>query len=145
MNFTSFRQEKFRKQRRIVPRECPAARRYVNSRNVPVRMLWMASKTIYREAMPVYFHTKSFRVLEVESLLSFLRIIGPHHRQHIAKITLDLRRIDNAKVFKRIAQCPSLEHLSVVTQPYRYRRMDLMRRSAIWSLLKIRNLKSVHF
>lgn len=134
-----------------VPEEeknCPAGESCcakIYNRNVPVRMLWMASKQIYQEAMPIYFRTKSFRFLEVESLLSFLRIIGPHHRQHIAKITLYLRLIDNAKVFKRIAQCPSLEHLSVVTQPYTYRRMDLMRRPAIRSLLKIRNLKSVHF
>lgn len=117
----------------------------VYNRNVPVRMLWMTSKTLYKEAMPIYFRTKNFRFLEAESLLSFLRIIGPHHRQHITKITLYIRQIDNAKVFKRIAQCPSLEHLSLITHQYKYTRVELMRRPAIRSLLQIRNLKSVHF
>lgn len=117
----------------------------IYNRNVPVRMLWMASKTLYQEAMPVYFRTKNFQFLEAEHLLAFLQFVGPYHRQHITKITLYLRHIDNAKVFKRIAQCPSLERLSVVTQPFRYTRMELMRRPAIQSLLKIRNLKSVHF
>lgn len=95
--------------------------------------------------MPVYFRTKNFRFLEAEHFLAFLQIIGPYHRQHLTKITLYLRHIDNAKVFKRIAQRPSLERLSIVTQPFRYTRTELMRRPAIRSLLKIRNLKSVHF
>lgn len=129
-------------------KNCPAGESCgakIYNRNVPVRMLWMASKTLYQEAMPIYFRIKDFRFLEAESLLSFLQLIGPHHRQHITKITLYLRQVDNAKVFKRIAQCPSLQHLSLVTQPYRYSREELMRRPAIRSPLQIRNLKSVHF
>ncbi|MCJ1428134.1 hypothetical protein MMC29_006042 [Sticta canariensis] len=129
-------------------KNCPAgesccAKRY--NRNVPVRMLWMASKTLYQEAMPTYFRTKNFRFPDPEHLLAFLRVIGPHHRQYITQITLYLRVIDNAKVFKRIAQCPSLEHLSLVIQPFRHDRVELMRRPAIRSLLTIRNLKSVQF
>lgn len=127
---------------------CPAGESCcakVYNRNVPVRMLWMASKTVYQEAMPTYFRTKNFRFLDAERLLAFLRVIGPHHRQYITQITLYLRVIDNAKVFKRIAQCPSLEHLSLVIQPSRHNRVELMRRPAIRSLLTIRNLKSVQF
>lgn len=122
-----------------------SCRAKIYNRNVPIRMLWMASKTLYHEAMPVYFWTKNFRFLDADYLLAFLRTIGPYHRQYITQITLYLRQIDNANVFKQIAQCSSLEHLSLVIKPYRYQRTELMRRPAIRSLLKIRNLKSVHF
>lgn len=107
----------------------------------------MASKTLYQEVIPLYFRIKNIRFLEAEELSSFwffLQIIGPHHRQHNTKTTFYLRLPDNAKVFKQIARCPSLEHLSVVIQSYRNPRMELTSSPAIRNLLEFRNFKSVH-
>lgn len=56
---------------------------------VPVRQLWILSKDIYHEAMPLYLQTTECRLNSFETLGQFLRVIGPYHRQHMISVILN--------------------------------------------------------
>lgn len=95
-------------------RDCPIR---THNRNVPVRLLWTVSKTLYREAMPIYFQSKTFKFFSRQSLGHFLKCIGAYHRQHIK--SLDLGPISGLlesgtgkkaiEIFATLRDCPNLE------------------------------------
>lgn len=96
---------------------------------VPVRQLWALSKDLYHEAMPLYFQTTEFRFNSFESLGQFLNVIGPYHRQHVTRVSLDTCLSDSSvdgenyfkdtetdaglKALKLLRNCPALRHMKI--------------------------------
>ncbi|MCJ1456063.1 hypothetical protein MMC28_006420 [Mycoblastus sanguinarius] len=102
---------------------CPSEERCVFrtfNEGIPVRMLWTVSKAIYQEAMPLYFRTKKFIFTSLTSLIHFLSIIGPYHRQYITNVALEtpndfLCEEDSirSKAFTLLCKCPALTSLRI--------------------------------
>lgn len=124
---------------------------------VPVRQLWTLSKTLYHEAMPLYFQTTEFRFNSFNSLGQFLNVIGPYHRQHVTSVILNNCYFDSSednenclldheihsglKALKLLRSCPVLRHVKI-TIPASVSHMA--ETSALFrAILKIRDLKSL--
>lgn len=81
--------------------------------DVPVRMLFVLSKAIYAEAMPLYYRTKTFHFFHCR-VASFLAKIGPDQRQHITKIAFNLKPYNARVEIPALLDCPSLRELTIV-------------------------------
>ena len=81
--------------------------------DVPVRMLFMASRAVYEEAMPLYFQTKTFQFFYT-GLSSILSTIGPRHHQHISKIVFVYGSVKTSEDFPLLKDCPALKELTIL-------------------------------
>ena len=81
--------------------------------DIPVRMLFMLSKAIYAEAMPLYYRTKTFRFYHCR-VASFLAKIGPDQRQHVTKVAFNLKPYNARVEIPALLGCPSLRELTIV-------------------------------
>ncbi|KAL8848700.1 MAG: hypothetical protein Q9221_006310 [Calogaya cf. arnoldii] len=90
----------------------------VNNR-VHLGNLWVTSKTIYNEAMPIYFSTHYFQFASIESLGHFLTTIPYYHRQHITKLRLNYNKraetnnFDIQQAGRLLSECPNLSELAI--------------------------------
>ncbi|KAL9002919.1 MAG: hypothetical protein Q9188_004174 [Gyalolechia gomerana] len=87
--------------------------------DVPLQMLWVSCKTVYYEAMPIFFSTRKFKFENIERLGEFLTTIGPYHRQHLTSIGFHYEKagtteaFDVNEAFRLLGECPNLKRLSI--------------------------------
>ncbi|CAF9922756.1 MAG: hypothetical protein HETSPECPRED_005141 [Heterodermia speciosa] len=128
------------KKRDVLGGECPAGDRCpiaVYNDYVPVRELILASKLIYREAMPIYYRTKTFTFKWIQNLWRFLRIIGPAQRSYVAHICFNLRGTRARHGYRLLADCPRLQSLEIVLGDFDPSQDNLE------PLYRVRGLKSI--
>lgn len=77
----------------------PVCRLGVVNKGVHLGNLWIASKTIYHEAMPIYFSTHYFQFASIETLGDFLTTIPHYHRQHITKLRFNYSKTSKTNNF----------------------------------------------
>ncbi|KAI4186559.1 MAG: hypothetical protein L6R41_003407 [Letrouitia leprolyta] len=96
----------------------PCSSGYVNNR-IPLQKLWVASKLVYHEAMPLFFQTRNFKLGNIEPLGAFLVTIGPYHRQYITSISFryekdrDTGAFEVQQAFRLLGECPNLTQLTL--------------------------------
>lgn len=91
----------------------PVCRLLVVNQGVPVRKLFLVSKFVYQETMPLYFRAKHFQFSSPRSLAKFLDIIGIYQRQHITTITLPLNESFVKQASTKLYQYPALANLAL--------------------------------
>ncbi|KAL8664025.1 MAG: hypothetical protein Q9168_007989 [Polycauliona sp. 1 TL-2023] len=107
----------------VVPGECASGGRVCRhgtvNQGVQPGNLWIASKTIYYEAMPVYFGS-CLQFSSIENLGKFFITIPNYYRQYITKVnlcftkttkTIRSTKIDHFAVgqaFRLLSECPNL-------------------------------------
>ncbi|KAL8706262.1 MAG: hypothetical protein Q9225_007975 [Loekoesia sp. 1 TL-2023] len=115
--------------------------------DIPIQRLWMASKTIYYEAMPLFFSTRIFDFETTERLGQFLVTIGSYHRQHITAIAFTYEKAASTHVFevheafRLLGDCPNLAKLFIHINSHHIWKKHAM--SGFKSLLKIRGIKEL--
>lgn len=114
---------------------------------VPIQRLWMASKTIYYEAMPLFFSTRIFNFENIERLGQFLVTIGSYHRQHITAVAFTYEKAASTDVFevheafRLLGECPNLAKLFIHMHSHHIWKKHAMPGSK--TLLKIRGIKKL--
>ena len=97
----------------------PACLHGITNGNVNLGNLWAASKTIYHEAMPIYFSRHHFQFPTLERLGKFLITISYYQRQYITKLSFVYRwkrSVPNFHVqesLRLLLQCPNLIELGI--------------------------------
>lgn len=92
---------------------------------VPVRALFLVSKIVHNESMPLYYRTKSFGFKGLNRMARFLDTIGALQRSFITNVSFvyneDARecsstwRVERNAVtaFRALAECPALHTLHI--------------------------------
>ena len=118
---------------------------------VPVRTIFLVSRAIYEEAMPLYFQMKTFEFLHT-GMYNTLGIMGPQERQHVSKIVFVYDSVKTSEDFPLLRDCPSLKELTVMirrpleiyTKKYTEEEdTDLMRQPGLRTLLKVRGIQTL--
>lgn len=118
--------------------------------NIPVGELLLVSKTIYNEAMPVYFETKEFKFMGFGHMGLFLQSIGPRQRKFITHICIvdqghNAHDVPNGKptshIYKLLLECTSLRRLKVMQDHLSYYK-DLNTSTKHFEALEDRLLKA---
>ncbi|KAI4108630.1 MAG: hypothetical protein LQ339_002146 [Xanthoria mediterranea] len=118
----------------------------VNNR-VHMGNLWVTSKEIYHEAMPIFFSTHYFQFASLETLGHFLSTIPHYHRQHITKLRFDYLKTSKTKSFdiqqtlRLLSECPNLVELAIGFSADNLFRSD--RHIGPKTLLQVRGIESV--
>ena len=130
----------------------PACRLGIVNEYLHLGNLWITSKTIYREAMPVYFSTHDFHFSCIGDLFKFLTTIPYYHRQHITKLGFDYTngcripksaRVDNFDIhqaFRLLSDCPNLIELGICLSGFEIYRI-LQTQWGLKTLLKLRGIE----
>lgn len=135
---------------------CPAGKMCPNNiynANIPVGGIILASKTVYSEAMPMYFKTKDFVFWTSRSMADFINRAGPFQRDYITSLAFGIDyhndAVDILEVCQLAAQCISLCKLSfmaykVYVNPPRVRIINKITESTLLKILSLpRNTASV--
>jgi hypothetical protein len=100
---------------------CPAGNLCPNNifnANIPVGEIILASKTVYSEAMPMYFRTKDFIFWTSRSMSGFINRAGPFQRDYITSLAFGMDYyndvIDTLEICRLAVQCTSLRKLSIM-------------------------------
>lgn len=118
----------------------------VNNR-VHIGNLWVTSKEIYHEAMPIFFSTHCFQFGSLETLGHFLTTIPHYHRQYITKLRFDYFKTSKTKSFdvqqtiRLLSECPNLVELAMGLSADNLFRSD--RNIGPKTLLQIRGIESL--
>ncbi|KAI4222672.1 MAG: hypothetical protein L6R36_005980 [Xanthoria steineri] len=118
----------------------------VNNR-VHMGNLWVTSKEIYHEAMPIFFSTHYFQFASLETLGHFLTTIPYYHRQYITKLrfnylkTSKTKSFDIQQTFRLLSECPNLVELVVGVSCDNLFRSD--RNIGPKTLLQVRGMETV--
>ncbi|KAL8999993.1 MAG: hypothetical protein Q9169_001238 [Polycauliona sp. 2 TL-2023] len=100
----------------------PILHRSIGNKGVNLGNLWITSKTIYMEAMPLYFSTHEFHFSSINTLARFLTTIPYHHRQHITKLAFHYNKTghidihDVQQAFILLSECPNLTSLRILIE-----------------------------
>lgn len=99
--------------------------------NVPVGKLIMASKSVYNEAMPIYFGRKEFKCLNIAYMQRFLTYLGPIQRNYITHISFDRSLYDGYSweqgvhtTFQLLSRCTRLRRLEISQEELYYHATD---------------------
>lgn len=135
---------------------CPAGRLCPNNiynANIPVSEIILASKTVYSEAMPMYFRTKDFLFWTSRSMADSINRAGPSQRDYITSVAFGIDyhidAVDPLEICQLAAQCTSLRKLSfmaykVYVNPPRVRNVNKITESTLLKTLSLlRNIASV--
>ncbi|KAI4116884.1 MAG: hypothetical protein LQ345_002770 [Seirophora villosa] len=123
---------------------CPVA--CINN-GEPLHNVFMTCKTVYHEAMPLYFSKRDFHFEKLEHLGRFLANIGPYHRQHLTSIIFDYEKIGTTPIFhiheafRLLGDCPNLRKLVIKIASHHIARKATL--PALATLAKIRGLEKV--
>ncbi|KAL9025396.1 MAG: hypothetical protein Q9196_005770 [Gyalolechia fulgens] len=115
---------------------------------VPLQKLWLSCKTVYYEAMPIFFSTRKFEFDNIEHLGQFLATIGPYHRQHLTSIAFDYEKsgsteaFDVHEAFRLLGECPNLKRLSIHL-PSHYIGRKKASLAGLSTLLRIRGIENL--
>ncbi|KAL8975784.1 MAG: hypothetical protein Q9205_008079 [Flavoplaca limonia] len=130
----------------------PACRLGIVNEYVHLGNLWITSKAIYREAMPIYFGTHDFHFFCIGDLFKFLTTIPYYHRQHITKLSFvytngcripKSARIDNFDIhqaFRLLSECPNLIELGICLSGFKTNRI-FQSKWGLKTLLKLRGIE----
>lgn len=123
---------------------CPAGMRCrfkpING-NVPVRMLLLASKTIYREAMPIYFRTANLYFARATSFFRFFDIIGKYQLQYVRRVTIGIKNVPTKRLFNKLFECPALDTLTLTVPCSYFTSSNVTTNPGMKHLLKLRGLR----
>lgn len=116
-----------------------------------VCQLFLTSRSIYQEAMPLYFSLNRFHFSNLHVLLVVLSSLKPNCRRQIARISFAYQGPSPAKAFKVLSTCVGLRDLIIRLTgftPNLIRLEDelprrLMKMGGISQLLKIRGIKKL--
>ena len=86
--------------------------------------IFSASKTIYRETVPLYFGCNEFDFYSLDYMDQFLGKIGAEYRWQIASITVDYDGKAPAKAVKRLTECVGLRRLTLNITTHSFGRID---------------------
>jgi len=102
-------------------RLCPAGNMCPNNiynANIPVGEIILASKTVYSEAMPIYFRNKDFMFWNSRNMSVFINRAGPFQRDYITSLAFSMECyhevIDALEISRIAVQCTSLRKLSIM-------------------------------
>ncbi|KAL8889599.1 MAG: hypothetical protein Q9215_003159 [Flavoplaca cf. flavocitrina] len=130
----------------------PACRLGIVNEYVHLGNLWITSKAIYHEAMPIYFSTHDFHFSCIGDLFKFLTTIPYYHRQHITKLSFvytngcripKSARIDNFDIhqaFRLLSECPNLIELGICLSGFETNRI-FQSQWGLKTLLKLRGIE----
>ncbi|KAI4268997.1 MAG: hypothetical protein LQ337_007532 [Flavoplaca oasis] len=116
--------------------------------------IWITSKAIYCEAMPIYFGTHDFHFSCIGNLFKFLTNIPYYHRQHITKLSFvhtnggripKTARIDNFDIhqaFRLLSDCPNLIELGICLSGFEAHRI-FQSQWGLKTLLKLRGIETL--
>ncbi|KAL8798508.1 MAG: hypothetical protein Q9200_007758 [Gallowayella weberi] len=121
----------------------------VDKRDAAPENLWLVSKQLYNEAMPIYFNTHQFCFSNLGTLSTFIATSGPLARQHIANLCFYWEASDSIstfnvhQTFRLLSECPNLKRLTLNIPPShlipsQYRSLPGQR-----TALRIRGLKDI--
>ena len=110
--------------------------------------IFSASKTIYRETVPLYFGCNHFDFVDLDRMEQFLNQVGAEYRWQIASISVRYYGKAPARAVKRLRECVGLRVLRLDITSYSFGRGDpntphetpLL---AMKDLLRIRGLDSI--
>lgn len=127
---------------------CPAGDGCPNrvyNEHIPVRAIILVSKTIYAEAMPMYYGSKQFRFKNVSTLQMFLQVIGPRQASYIQHISFTYWGIGASQAFSRLGKCISLRTLNIIIVVTKEEFVkDLMKKVGVSALLRsVRGVETV--
>lgn len=120
--------------------------------DLSVRRLWAVSKTIYYEAIPVFFRYNDFDFETLDLVLQFLSQIGPTSRRNISSMSFNYTGKAPAKAIRLLKECVGLRSLAIrishdITSVIPFRAFsytyDLMRVWGMKDLLKIRGIETL--
>ena len=84
--------------------------------------IFSASKTVYRETVPLYFGCNQFEFCSLDRMEQFLNKIGAECRWQIASITVEYWGRAPARAVKRLAECVGLRVLMLKIGLYSFGR-----------------------
>ena len=127
---------------------CPSGDRCPNrvyNEYISVRAIILVSKTVYAEAMPLYYRSKHFRFHNVSRLQNFLQTIGPGQASYIQHISFAYLGIGASQAFSRLGKCVSLRTLNIIIVETRDEPVEnLMKKIGVSALLRsVRGVETV--
>ncbi|KAL8822865.1 MAG: hypothetical protein Q9191_006407, partial [Dirinaria sp. TL-2023a] len=127
---------------------CPAGDRCPNrvyNGHIPVRAIILVSKTVYAEAMPLYYRSRHFRFSNVSRLQNFLQVIGPRQASHIQHLSFTYSGIGASQAFSRLGMCISLKTLNIIiVETVEEQVDDLVKKVGVSALLgSVRGVETV--
>lgn len=141
--------------------KCPAGSacpHRVFYKHVPVRALFLVSKTICNESVPMYYRSKDFFFHNLHTMTRFLGCIGAWQRSFVTQISfiyrgrLDINSYGNegdaVEAFRALTDCPALRTLRIGSHceslPFnKDRKCSLMSALDLDELLRVRGLMTV--
>ena len=110
--------------------------------------IFSASKTIYRETVPLYFGCNEFDFKSLDYMEQFLSKVGAECRWQIASITINYKGKAPAKAVKRLTECVGLRRLTLHINTHSFGRVDPrtpneVRLIGMSDLLRIRGLDRI--
>ena len=79
----------------------------------PVCQIFLVSKAVYREAVPIYFGCNLFKFHNLDNFYAFARWIGPDPRWQLRKIAVDYDGNAPARAVKFMVECVGLRELEI--------------------------------
>ncbi|KAL8809482.1 MAG: hypothetical protein Q9223_007922, partial [Gallowayella weberi] len=95
----------------------------VDKRDAAPENLWLVSKQLYNEAMPIYFNTHQFCFSNLGTLSTFIATSGPLARQHLANLCFywetssSISTFNVHQTFRLLSECPNLKRLTLNIPP----------------------------
>lgn len=117
--------------------------------DISVLKLLAVSKTIFYEAVPVFFRYNTFRFDGLARLSTFLNCIGPIARRNVTSVSIGYAGKAPARAMKLLKGCIGLRELTIelslnslglMPHPAHF---DLMRMHGLTDLLKIRGIEKL--
>lgn len=109
--------------------------------------LFQASRTLYRETIPIYFGHNTFKVDSFEGLTGFLTSIGPDYRRNIHSLDLTYSGKAPAKAMKLLTECIGLRSLRLCltygTLEHVRRACQLSKMNGAKDLFRLRGIEQV--
>ena len=79
----------------------------------PVCQIFLVSKGVYREAVPIYFGSNLFKFHNLDNFHAFARWIGPDPRWQLRKVAVDYDGNAPARAVKFMVECVGLRELEI--------------------------------
>ncbi|KAG7007181.1 hypothetical protein G7Y79_00011g030790 [Physcia stellaris] len=84
----------------------------------PLLRVFLTSKTIYRETVPIYFGINLFKFDWLEMFENFITKLGPQCRWQLGRLNLHLRGNAPARAIKHLVDCVGLRRLVLKIYSY---------------------------
>ena len=110
--------------------------------------IFSASKTVYRETVPLHFGCNQFHFEDLAIMEKFLSKVGAESRWQISSITVNYYGKAPARAVKRLTECAGLRRLTLNLDSFAFARLDPnnpheIRLIGMKDLLRIRGLDRI--